>query len=247
MNKKEKVNTRWGKVILMTAASLLVFFSLLYGLFLISKSRTFQFFGELVNRVQTSQKIIALTFDDAPNQRVNEVLEILKQKDVKATFYEIGGNIEQYPAEAKAIVAAGMEVGNHSYSHQRFLLKPLSFVDTEIQKTNQLIRDSGYTGEITFRPPYGKKLFALPWYLRQHDITTVMCDVEPDTYVPGDSEAIVRYTLERVQSGSIILLHPFCETECAANRAALPLIIDGLKEKGYRFVTISELLKTNDL
>lgn len=212
-------------------------------LFQISKSRTFQFFGGITSRVETDQKVVALTFDDAPSTKTQEVLYILKEKQVKATFYEIGKGIEQFPSEAKAIVDAGMEVGNHSYSHKRFLLKSLSFVDYEIQKTNKLIRDSGYQGEVTFRPPNGKKLFALPWYLRKHDIKTIMWDVEPDTYVAGEPEAIVKYTLDHVQPGSIILLHPFCDIECAADRAALPKIIDGLKEKGYAFVTINELLK----
>ena len=172
---------------------------LLFGLFQIIKSRTFQFFGGLTSRVKTSEKIIALTFDDAPNKNTQEVLNILKQKNIKATFYEIGLNIEKYPEIAKGIVDDGMEVGNHSYSHQRFLLKSLSFIDTEIQRTNTLIRKSGYKGEITFRPPNGKKLFFLPWYLHQHNMRTIMWDVEPDTYVSGNSEAIVRYTLDHTQ------------------------------------------------
>ena len=215
------------------------------GLFQISKSRTFQFFGGLTSRVETTQKVVALTFDDAPSARAQEVLDILERQNIKATFYEIGQAIEQYPGDAKAIAAAGMEVGNHSYSHQRFLLKSLPFVDAEIQKTNTLIRESGYQGEITFRPPNGKKLFTLPWYLRQHQLQTIMWDVEPDTYVAGDKDAIVQYTLDHVQPGSIILLHPFCETDCAADREALPFIIDGLKARGYTFVTISELRKMN--
>lgn len=219
---------------------LIILVSLL--LFQISKSRTFQFFGNLTNRIDTDQKVVALTFDDAPSTKTQEVLDILKEKQVKATFYEIGKGIEQHPNEAKTIVDAGMEVGNHSYSHKRFLLKSLSFIDTEIQKTNMLIKDSGYQGEITFRPPNGKKLFALPWYLYRHNIKTIMWDIEPDTYVAGDSEAIVKYTLDHVRPGSIILLHPFCDKECDADREALPRIIDGLKEKGFTLVTINKLL-----
>lgn len=212
-------------------------------LFQISKSRTFQFFGEIISRVNTDQKVIALTFDDAPNSKTQEILNILKEKQVKATFYEVGKAIEQYPEEAKSIVEAGMEIGNHSYSHKRMVLKSPSFIHTEVQNTNTLIRSSGYKGEITFRPPNGKKLFGLPWYLRQHNIKTVMWDVEPDTYVAGNSDAIIKYTLSHVRPGSIILIHPFCENECVADREALPKIIDKLQSQGYRFVTISELLK----
>jgi chitin deacetylase len=213
-----------------------------YFLFQLSKSRTFQFFGSITNRVNTDQKVVALTFDDAPSLQNQEVLDILQEKQAKATFYEIGKAIEQYPDEAKAIIAAGMEVGNHSYSHRRLILKPLSFIDSEIQKTNTLIKNAGYKGEITFRPPNGKKLFSLPWYLQQHGMKTISWDVEPDTYVAGDSEAIIKYTLDHVRPGSIILIHPFCEQKCAADREALPKIIDGLQSQGYKFVTVSELL-----
>lgn len=209
-----------------------------YSLYLISKSRTFQFFGGLTARVNTDQKVVALTFDDAPSPYVKEVLGILKEKQIKATFYEIGQNIEKYPVEAKLIVDAGMEVGNHSYSHQRLLLKTQSFIDTEIQKTNNLIRNSGYNGEITFRPPNGKKLFGLPWYLSKHNIKTIMWDVEPDTYAPND---LTGYTINNVKPGSIILIHPFCDA-CSKDREVIGKIIDELKSKGYKFVTISELL-----
>lgn len=215
-----------------------------YGLFQVSKSRTFQVFGSITNRVETDKKVVALTFDDAPTGITSdEVLRIIGAKNVKATFYVIGQNIEKYPAETKRIVAAGHELGNHSYSHQRFLLKDLGFVEDEVDRTNALIRQAGYTKEITFRPPYGKKLFALPWYLQEHNIRTITWDVEPDTYVAGNADALLTYTLDHTKPGSIILLHPFCDKECEAARKALPQIIDALKQLGYEFVTVSELLK----
>jgi peptidoglycan-N-acetylglucosamine deacetylase len=219
-----------------------------YLLLQLSKSRTFQFFGGLTSRRVTNNKIIALTFDDAPTNQVDWVLKTLKEENIKATFYEIGENIQKNPAIAKEIADAGMEIGNHSYSHQRFLFKPQSFIEDEIQKTNALIRASGYKGEITFRPPYGKKLIGLPWYLSQHHIQSIMCDVEADTYadpkLTGDEKTafLVNYTVSHTRAGSIILLHPFCEQECQSDREALPKIIDSLKVQGYTLVTISELL-----
>lgn len=214
-----------------------------YGGFQISKSRTFQFFGGLTSRVETDEKIVALTFDDAPSSYTAEVLKILAERNIKGTFYAVGQSLEKFPEEGKQIVAPGHELGNHSYSHQRFLLKTKRFVQDEIEKTNELIRKTGYAGEITFRPPYGKKLFSLPWYLHKHDIKTIMWDVEPDTYHPGDAEAMTEYTLANTKPGSIILLHPFCDVDCAADREALPKIIDELKTQGFTFVTISELLQ----
>ena len=228
--------------------SLLVLVFFLYSLFRISKSRNFQFFGEIIPRVETDKKIVALTFDDAPSEYSDEVLSILAEKNIKATFYVVGQNLEKYSQEGINIAGSGHELGNHSYSHQRFLLKPLSFVELEIEKTNQLIREAGCKGEITFRPPFGKKLFLLPWYLSKHNIKTIMVDVEAETYMPkleSDEEKtdfLIDYTIEKTQPGSIILLHPFCES-CASSREAIGPIIDTLQADGYQFLTISELLK----
>jgi peptidoglycan/xylan/chitin deacetylase (PgdA/CDA1 family) len=172
-------------------------------------------------------------------------LKILSENDVRATFYAIGKSLETHPDEAKAIVKQGNELGNHSYSHKRFILKSQSYIKHELEKTDSLIRDAGYIGEITFRPPNGKKLFGLPFYLGQKDIKTIMWDLEPDTYFPGNAKLIMKNIFENTRSGSIILLHPFCRKACEADRDALPEIIGGLKERGYAFVTISELLRAD--
>lgn len=213
----------------------------LYGTYKLMNSRTYQVFGTLIARVDTDEKLIALTFDDAPTVYTDEVLDVLKQRQIPATFYVIGQQIEKYPDTAKRIITNGNEIGNHSYSHQRMIFKSQSFIDTEIQKTNDLIREAGYEGDITFRPPNCKKLFGLPWYLSKHNIKTITVDVEPDTY-GASADFFVDNTIKYTKPGSIILLHPFCET-CGEQRKALPLIIDALKQKGYTFVTVSELLQ----
>ena len=213
-----------------------------YGLLRLSKARTFQFFGDIVARVDTEQKAVALTFDDAPLAADAEVLRLLAREGVRATFYCIGANIAKDPAAVAAIAAAGHELGNHTYSHRRMVFKTPGFVAREIERTDALIRASGYKGAITFRPPYGKKLLALPWYLSRHGVTSVTWDLEPDTYFPGDAARIEEYVLNGAAPGSIILLHPLCGEACAADRAALPGIIKGLKARGYAFVTVSQLL-----
>ncbi|HCC47746.1 MAG TPA: polysaccharide deacetylase [Elusimicrobia bacterium] len=217
-----------------------------YGLLRLSKARTFQVFGDLVARVATEQKVAALTFDDAPFAADAEVLRLLARERVKATFYCVGANIEKDPAIAAAITAAGHELGNHTWSHKRMVFKTPVFVAREIERTDALIRASGYKGEITFRPPYGKKLLALPWYLSRRGVTSVTWDLEPDTYFPGDAARIEEYVLNGAVPGSIILLHPLCGEACAADRRALPGIIKGLKARGYSFVTVSQLLALRD-
>jgi len=214
------------------------------ALFQLSKSRTFQFFGRIVPRVETSRKVVALTFDDGPTRdRTPEVLRLLREKNVRATFFVTGGELEQNMDAGREIVAAGHELGNHSYSHERMLLVTPSYVRREVERTDELIRAAGFTGEIYFRPPYGKKLFALPLYLSRHNRTTITWDVEPDSALPADADAaaITRHVLERTRPGSIVLLHAMYPSR-AETLKAVPLIIEGLTREGYRLVTVSELL-----
>jgi peptidoglycan/xylan/chitin deacetylase (PgdA/CDA1 family) len=209
----------------------------------LSKSTNFQLFGELVDRVHTDEKVFALTFDDGPTEFSHAVLSQLAEHDVKATFYLVGQAIVQSPELAELIVSQNHELGNHSYTHTRMVLKTLDFVRQEVLATNTLIRQSGFNSEITFRPPYGKKLFSLTYFLNREQITTITWYVAPDSELPfeADAEEITQFLLEKVQPGSIILLHVMFESR-KNSMLAVPDIIQGLKEKGYRFVTVSELL-----
>lgn len=214
--------------------------------FQISKSRTFQFFGELVSRVNTQQKFVALTFDDGPIPgNTEEVLSILKEGGVKATFFVTGAELEQNPEQGHKLVAAGHELGNHSFSHSRMVLKTPSFVKFEIERTDELIRQAGYQGAIHFRPPFGKKLFVLPYYLSQHSRKSITWDVEPDSFpeVGSDANKIVEHVLANVKPGSIILLHVMYPSRKESLKSVKG-IIDELKSHGYEFKTVSELLSS---
>jgi peptidoglycan/xylan/chitin deacetylase (PgdA/CDA1 family) len=229
------------KIIFIPLAILATLGLLFYATLAVMNLRNFQFFGELIDHVETDQKVIALTFDDSPGPASDQVLQILKEQGIKATFFSIGQNIEKYPEQFQNILNADMEIGNHSYSHQRNVFKPYDFYRQEINNTNQLIRQAGYSKPIHFRPPYGKKLFGLPWYLAEQKIKTIMWDVEiPETSFT--TEQITDYIVKNTKPGSIILMHPFCESECQNERAALPEIISELKAQGYMFLTVSELL-----
>lgn len=214
------------------------------GLYLLMNARCYQLIGKLVCHGANDRKRIALTFDDAPSEHTSDaVLAVLAEKNVKASFFMIGENMARHPQAAQRIAAAGHELGNHSYSHRRFLLRSQAFIAREIEDTNVLIRAAGYHGPIHFRPPYGKKLLGLPWYLARHHITTVMWDSEPARQQPPSVEAITAAALAQAHNGAIILLHPFCPDACRAEREALPHIIDGLRAQGYTLTTVSELLK----
>jgi peptidoglycan/xylan/chitin deacetylase (PgdA/CDA1 family) len=212
----------------------------------LSKSRTFQLFGQIVPRVETPEPLVALTFDDGPTARfTDEVLAILREEGVPATFFAVGKALERSPQECQKIVAEGHELGNHSYSHPTLVLEPFSTVRQEIEDTDRLIRACGYDGDIHFRAPNGKKLILLPLYLSSTGRKTISWDVEPESYreIAGDAGQIAQHVLQETQPGSIILLHVMYKSR-EQSRAALPAIIRGLKEKGYRFVTVSELLNS---
>ncbi|MFL6211002.1 MAG: polysaccharide deacetylase family protein [Pyrinomonadaceae bacterium] len=216
----------------------------LIALWQISRSRTFQFFGQLIPRVNTAQKVVALTFDDGPTpDATGQILSVLNQEQVRATFFVIGAELEQNMAAGQQIVAAGHELGNHSYSHERMVLVTPSFVRQEIERTDKLIRAAGYQGEIYFRPPYGKKLFTLPYYLAKTGRKSITWDVEPDSdpESAADSDKIAAYVLARTRPGSIIILHVMYKNR-SASLQAVQKIIAGLKAQGYSFKTVSELL-----
>ncbi|MBU8820149.1 polysaccharide deacetylase family protein [Mycolicibacterium goodii] len=207
----------------------------------VSNARSFQLAGVLVDRVDTTEKVVALTLDDGPTDATPEVLRTLATARVPATFYLTGRELEAAPALGAAIAAAGHEIGNHSFSHRRMVLMSPKTVAAEVECTDAAIRATGYTGPITFRPPYGKKLWALPHYLSEHGRVTVTWDVEPDSGSQPTADEIVAQTVREVRPGSIILLHAMYGSR-GPTRAAIPQIIAELQSAGYRFVTVSELI-----
>lgn len=211
----------------------------------LSRNTNFQVFGELVPRVETDQKVVALTFDDGPTAgKTEQILSILNEQKVKATFFLVGSAIEENPKEAARIVAAGHEVGNHSFTHSRMVLKTPEFVRSEIESTDTLIAAHGYTDPVHFRPPYGKKLFTLPYYLNSVGKASITWDVAPESELglSASPKEITDYVLEHVSPGSIILLHVMFDSR-KNSLAAVPQVIEGLRARGYRFVTVSQLLE----
>lgn len=210
----------------------------------LSRSETFQLFGTLVARVDTTDRIVALTFDDGPTARhTPEILAALADSNVKATFYVNGLPASKEPETMAAIIAAGHEIGNHAWNHDRMVLMTPRRVRREIHDTDAVIRAAGYDGPITFRPPYGAKLVVLPWVLSQMDRATILWDVAPEDWDKLDEPPadLAARTIAATRPGSMIILHPMFDSG-ASTRAAIPLIISGLQAKGFRLVTVGELL-----
>lgn len=233
----KKIILRWGMLAFLFMLALYITYDMM-------NSRTFQVFGEIVPRVETQEKAVALTFDDGPNEKADKLVQLLDDAKIKATFFLIGENMEKYPQETVKLVQAGHEVGNHSYSHQRMILKTPGFIQNEIERTDKLIQEAGYKGEILFRPPFGKKLVVLPYYLAKTNRKSITWDIEPDSYpeIASSPDKIVNYVIQQAKPGSIILLHIWHYSDEDAS-TIVKGIVNGLRAKGYTFQTVSELLQ----
>ena len=215
-------------------------------LFQISKARCFQLVGDVTCRVETDRKIVALSLDDGPTpEGVDAVLPVLDQFGAKATFFLIGDRIEKYPGQAERLLEAGHELGNHTYSHQRNLMKSREFYRNEVRRADELLLAADAQTKL-FRPPFGKRLIGLPLEVEAAGYRTVTWDVEdnPEMF-EGDAAGYAQDILARVEPGSIILIHPMYRHNQTA-RDALPLILSGLSERGYTIVTVGELLESAD-
>jgi len=225
---------------IVAAVAVLIILVVAVGLFRISRALCFQLVGTPICHVDTREKLVALTFDDGPNpDGVTYILNTLKPYDAHATFFLIGGEIATHPGEVRRLLAAGQEVGNHSYSHNRMWgLFPGGYAD-EIRKTDALLRGEGARPTF-FRPPYGKKLTGLPIAVERTGYRMVTWDVaDPDD--ARDPRHYADRVLAQVKPGSIILIHAMYRSRGIA-RGALPLILAGLRDRGYRVVSVGELL-----
>ena len=211
------------------------------GLYKLMNSRNYQIAGDLISDIETSEKVVYLTFDDGPTKETSKIIDLLNELNVKATFFLIGDNIEKNIEDAKLIAENGHDIGNHTYSHNRMIFKSPSFIKEEIDKTNELIKTIGYEKEIFFRPPYGKKLFVLPQYLNKINQKTVMWNIEPESYEESSKspEAIANHVKENVRNGSIILLHPMNDSTGKILKS-IRLVVEQLKSEGYSFKLLSE-------
>ncbi|MEQ1875238.1 MAG: polysaccharide deacetylase family protein [Bdellovibrionia bacterium] len=215
----------------------------LISLWRVSKMPSFQFMGELVHRVETGDRVVALTFDDGPGiHNTEEILGVLREEAIHATFFLIGKNVEENLGLAKMIMNEGHQVGNHSYSHKRMLLNSVDFCRSEIAKTDGLLRGLGYQDEIVFRPPFGKKLFSLPAALSELDKLSVTWDVDSEDTETQDPKILEDNVLSEVRPGSIILFHDGFAKK-PGTISAVKNVIKVLKAQGYTFLTVNELRK----
>ncbi|MDD4879485.1 MAG: polysaccharide deacetylase family protein [Candidatus Omnitrophica bacterium] len=202
-----------------------------------------------VYRVNTLEKVVALTFDDGPSPVwTPQVLDELKKAGIKATFFMTGKHVEQYPEIAKRVAREGHEVENHGYSHEVMVYYKMDELMREIKGTEKIIRD--VTGRTTkyFRPPKAWLNDTEKQKIKEMGYGIVLWSLNSKDWVTFHDKQITSYISRQIRPGDIILFHDsggVFSTEGGDRTQTvktIPRLVKKLKEKGYRFVTISELL-----
>jgi peptidoglycan/xylan/chitin deacetylase (PgdA/CDA1 family) len=186
---------------------------------------------------------IAMTFDDGPSPETTpRLLDILKQRNIKATFFMIGQNAERNPAIVKRILAEGHEIGNHSWTHPQLSKLPDDRVTEEINKTQSAIKDaSGYT-PVLMRPPYGAiTARQKEWIEKQFSLSVIIWSVDPFDWKRPGASVIEQRILAGARPGAIVLSHDIHKQTVDA----MPATLDALAAKGFKFVTVSQLIAMN--
>jgi peptidoglycan/xylan/chitin deacetylase (PgdA/CDA1 family)/GT2 family glycosyltransferase len=196
----------------------------------------------------TREKVVALTFDDGPNEPyTSQVLDILKREHVRATFFLIGTNVRRFPDTVARIAREGHVIGNHSDTHPLgFALESRADLKREVDAAEMSIHAAGGTYPSLFRPPNGLRSPWLMSLLEADSLVAVTWDDAPRDWDPAPASELVKRTLDQAHPGAIILLHDGMNLTHEANQSetvkALPQIIEGLRARGYRLVTVPELI-----
>jgi peptidoglycan-N-acetylglucosamine deacetylase len=191
-------------------------------------------------------KQVSITFDDGPSPRYTpEILAILQQYQAHATFFVLGRKVERYPHLVQALLRAGHEVGNHTFDHPRLTKTSEAVRESEVERTAVDLELLGDRTSRWIRPPYSAYDARFQDYVAHTHGRLVMWSIDSGDWRGLDRDAIVANVLSRVRPGAIIIFHD-CDETGKADRCptveALKLILPALQAKGYRLVTVSQLV-----
>ena len=181
---------------------------------------------------------------DGPHPRYTEqILDVLKEYGVKATFFAVGENVALYGKQIKRIAAEGHEIGNHTYTHASLKSISREALEKELTKTEEEIEKAvGYPPKV-FRPPEGCCNKTVVECANQMGYTTVLWTVDPRDWASPPVETVVGNIMRNVKAGAVILCHDYNSAKNSPTPNALRAVIPRLIEQGYRFVTVSELFR----
>lgn len=188
-------------------------------------------------------KKIALTFDDGPDALwTPQILDVLRDKQVKATFFLIGKEVDKYPDVARRIAAEGHVIGNHTYDHLDLNRLPPEKMTDEIQRGNDAISRAAHVIPRLLRPPAGAEDPQAINVAAQNGMFVILWSVDTEDWRGLDAATVKTRALKPAKNGSIILQHSGEGPHLTGTVEALPQIIDTLQSQGYTLVTVPELL-----
>ena len=192
------------------------------------------------SRGPSTHPYIAMTFDDGPHPRnTPRLLDMLRQRNIKATFYVIGNSVKMYPEITRRIVAEGHEIGNHTWTHRNLTKLSNSEVCREMDRTRDVIVSATGVQPRTMRPPYGALLTRQrKMIFKEYGYPTIMWSVDPQDWKRPGISVVRDRIISQTRNGSIVLSHDLH----APTVDAMPSTLDGLLGKGFQFVTVSQLL-----
>jgi polysaccharide deacetylase family sporulation protein PdaB len=198
----------------------------------------------IFSSVENGDKKIALTFDDGPHEKYTaEILDILKEENVPATFFVIGENAKSCPELIKRELAEGHEIGNHTYSHMFLKNKSSAVISREILDAETALYEVADYRSKLLRPPGGLYDSAVCASARECDYSMILWSVDTRDWAHTPAEQIAKSVLENVKSGDIILMHDYISGKSPTPKS-LRAIIPKLKSDGFTFVTVSELISS---
>jgi peptidoglycan/xylan/chitin deacetylase (PgdA/CDA1 family) len=209
------------------------------------RGRSSAFFAPSIYRGDPSRRAVALTFDDGPSEGTPAILEILDRHQVKATFFQCGANVLRLPAIARQVASAGHEIGNHSHTHSPMYLKPANSILQEFGRAQNAILEVTGVRPAFLRAPYGARWFGFAEAQRQLHLTGVMWTVLGRDWKRSGDE-VAETILRRTVNGAILCLHDGRELQrspgIAATIEAVRLVVPALRDQGYQFETLTQLI-----
>ena len=190
-----------------------------------------------------SDNEIALTFDDGPHpQKTVEILKALKKHNVKATFFIIGQNAQKYPEILQMIAADGHEIANHTYDHKSLYKQSNESIVESVRKCSKLINSITGRKCVLFRPPEGFMNDNIAQLMKNEGYDVILWKIDTYDWKGRSATDIYNSVVESVKGGDIILMHDYIWRK-SSTAQALNMIIESLKSRGFKFLTVSELIK----
>ncbi len=196
--------------------------------------------GVTYSRVRTNLPYIAMTYDDGPHpQNTPRLLDMLRERNIKATFYVIGRSVNLYPQITRRIVAEGHEIGNHTWTHPNLKKLSNAAVRSELNRTRDIIVSTCGVKPRTMRPPYGAlRQDQRAWIYKEYGYPTILWSVDPEDWKRPGISVVTSRIVNNTRNGGIVLAHDLHKSTIDA----MPGTLDGLLRKGFKFVTVSQLL-----